>query len=395
MSNQPNTSVQLSKPTDWPVWYRFIRRHAKQAGIWDYVKPDTELGQDKTRKTINIPETLDEQNENWQQLLPLYQYKFQQYSLIDGKIKAFQNLLLTTIGANYEAYIDDEIETHKIISVLEELVKPSQSTLRKTVLDLLERRKQGPKRLSVAVWLQLHLDIIQMGKQIKPTPAGTDELSVEQAFLQDCEQICPVVYSSMAEHVIERSEEVEPQLPENVIQQEQTPAPEPELAPETTPAPDPELPSQTPVADTTPDLEIYLTPPQGSGIPLGTYLHLRKALYSLRKSPKLWFLELSAVLRSFGLTPVPDKPCLFVHPEKLIFVFFYVDDILIISKPDEHTEMEQILEKIQDHFEIRRMEEFSSFLNTRVALGRQQWAQFLDTLGLRNIEENIDANIQF
>ena len=45
---------------------------------------------------------------------------------------------------------------------------------------------------------------------------------------------------------------------------------------------------------------------------------LRKALYGLRKFPKLWHAEFSKTLRNLGLVPVPDEKCLFVHPTKLL-----------------------------------------------------------------------------
>ena len=53
-------------------------------------------------------------------------------------------------------------------------------------------------------------------------------------------------------------------------------------------------------------------------------------------------------------------------------MFFYVDDILIIGHPTVRQEMEDILKKLQDHFEVRRMTDFNSFLNTRVIRDREQ-----------------------
>jgi len=79
------------------------------------------------------------------------------------------------------------------------------------------------------------------------------------------------------------------------------------------------------------DNKVYLIPPKGIDLPPRFSLRLRKAMYGLRKSPKLWFLEMSAALQSIGLKVVPNKPCLYVHPTKPIFIFFYVDDILIIG----------------------------------------------------------------
>jgi len=42
---------------------------------------------------------------------------------------------------------------------------------------------------------------------------------------------------------------------------------------------------------------------------------------------------MSATLQSIGLKAVPNKLCLYIHPTKPIFVFFYVNDILIIGHP--------------------------------------------------------------
>jgi hypothetical protein len=47
------------------------------------------------------------------------------------------------------------------------------------------------------------------------------------------------------------------------------------------------------------DEEIYTTCPPGYGMP-GKVWKLLKALYGLRKSPKLWFDELLSFLKSLG-----------------------------------------------------------------------------------------------
>ena len=79
------------------------------------------------------------------------------------------------------------------------------------------------------------------------------------------------------------------------------------------------------------DNKVYLIPPKGIDLLPRSSLRLRKVIYGLQKSPKLWFLEMSAALRSMGLKAVPDKLYLYIHPIEPIFVFFYVDDILIIG----------------------------------------------------------------
>ena len=78
------------------------------------------------------------------------------------------------------------------------------------------------------------------------------------------------------------------------------------------------------------DDEVYLIPPEGIDLPLRFSLRLRKAIYKLQKSPKLWFLEIFVTLQSIGLKAVPDKLYLYIYPTKPIFIFFYINNILII-----------------------------------------------------------------
>jgi hypothetical protein len=47
-----------------------------------------------------------------------------------------------------------------------------------------------------------------------------------------------------------------------------------------------------------------------------------------------------------GLRLVPDEQYLYVHLDKLIFIFFYVDDILIISHSTVRQEIKDILKKL-------------------------------------------------
>ena len=42
---------------------------------------------------------------------------------------------------------------------------------------------------------------------------------------------------------------------------------------------------------------------------------------------------MSAALQSMGLKAVLDKPCLYIHPTEPIFIFFYINNILIIRHP--------------------------------------------------------------
>jgi hypothetical protein len=97
------------------------------------------------------------------------------------------------------------------------------------------------------------------------------------------------------------------------------------------------------------DEEIYIACPDGFKTP-GYCYKLRRALYGLRKSPKLWFLELSTTLKELGLIPVPDEQCLYIHPNKPILVFFYVDDILIIGHLSNQQDLQAITTRLNTSY---------------------------------------------
>jgi len=115
------------------------------------------------------------------------------------------------------------------------------------------------------------------------------------------------------------------------------------------------------------DEDVYISCPDGyKEAGRDICLKLRKALYGLRKSPKLWYIEISTTLRTLGLVPVPDEPCLFIHPTKLIMVYFYVDDILLVGSKSLNSDLEALCKKLAEKYEMRRMDEFKSFLNTTI-----------------------------
>jgi hypothetical protein len=61
-----------------------------------------------------------------------------------------------------------------------------------------------------------------------------------------------------------------------------------------------------------PTEEYFVKPPAGCPrSPPGTYWHLIRSLYGLKRAPKLWFEKLSSHLKSMGLSSSPNSPCIF------------------------------------------------------------------------------------
>ncbi|KAJ5394853.1 uncharacterized protein N7487_009156 [Penicillium crustosum] len=91
---------------------------------------------------------------------------------------------------------------------------------------------------------------------------------------------------------------------------------------------------------------------------------LNKALYGLRKSPRLWQQEATRVLEELGFQAVPEDLCLFTRSG--IIAFFYVDDIVIVYHRSKSGEASQLRTQLQKHWELRDMGEATWFLGIRI-----------------------------
>ena len=83
------------------------------------------------------------------------------------------------------------------------------------------------------------------------------------------------------------------------------------------------------------DHDIYVKPPAVAGkYPPNTVLKLKRSLYGLKQSPRLWNHTLDEWMRSEGFTPTATDPCIYtkqLKPKQLIWVSVFVDDLLIFS----------------------------------------------------------------
>lgn len=183
--------------TDWPQWFEFIRRQAKLAEIWDYVDPD------KVTVKINTEPVIPTSTDPTQTIsYDLYKIQRLEYVRIQEKLQTFGELVITTVGSNFSGYLKDKVTPHEMLKELKDVAKPSQAILRKMIKDDMKKRDQGPKRQSIEAWLQLHITIIQRGKELDNILPGADEESIVQAFIEDCEGICPLLYTTYGHQVL-------------------------------------------------------------------------------------------------------------------------------------------------------------------------------------------------
>jgi hypothetical protein len=98
------------------------------------------------------------------------------------------------------------------------------------------------------------------------------------------------------------------------------------------------------------------------------FILLQRALYGLRRSPLLWLKELTSGLRKEGFKPLSEHPCLFSNDR--VIVFFYVDDIVLLSRKEDKEELNKITARLMRRYEIRDQGELTWFLGIRILRDR-------------------------
>jgi len=116
------------------------------------------------------------------------------------------------------------------------------------------------------------------------------------------------------------------------------------------------------------DEEVYIKYPPGMQ-KANKVLRLVKALYGLKRSPRLWYKELTGTLKGLGLTEINDMKC--VMASNVGIVFFYVDDIIFLYHRLQQKEMNELLDKIQAKYPLRVMEQANWFLGIRILRNRR------------------------
>lgn len=118
------------------------------------------------------------------------------------------------------------------------------------------------------------------------------------------------------------------------------------------------------------DKDVYTYFPDGFR-EAGKIMKLKRALYGLRRSPRLWQLELTRTLLGLGFSQIPDEECLFI--KNGVILLFFVDDILVFyDKGQKQAEFEEIEKGLNDAYELRKMDKFEWFLNIKITRDRAQ-----------------------
>lgn len=112
---------------------------------------------------------------------------------------------------------------------------------------------------------------------------------------------------------------------------------------------------------------VYVELPDGYKQP-GVVLRLNRALYGLRRSPRLWQKEFTKTMKDLGLQPVPEDPCLFTDDNLVAMVF--VDDILFVYDKKRQHRFNQIATELKKQYEFRDEGEAEWYLGIRIIRDR-------------------------
>lgn len=116
------------------------------------------------------------------------------------------------------------------------------------------------------------------------------------------------------------------------------------------------------------DEDVYMRQPEGfeDKDRLDYVCKLSKALYGLKQAPRAWFEKLKVALISWGFTNSQSDTSLFIREHKghITYALVYVDDILLTG--DNQTQIEDLIEKMDDAFSLRILGSVHHFLGIEV-----------------------------
>lgn len=114
------------------------------------------------------------------------------------------------------------------------------------------------------------------------------------------------------------------------------------------------------------DRELFVEPPDGSDIPANQVLRLRKSIYGLKQSPRLFNKTLDAFLQSEGLKPSSADSCVYTRRRDGHFLLLavHVDDQIIAC--DSRSALDDFKRRLNARFECSNSGPIGYFLGFNV-----------------------------
>ena len=96
-------------------------------------------------------------------------------------------------------------------------------------------------------------------------------------------------------------------------------------------------------------------------------LRLNKALYGLKKAPRLWYQHIDRFPGSIGLRKSDNDPNLYFTKDRSLFLVLYVDDILLVSKSADL--IGDIKAKLAGKYKLNDLGHARQFLGLEITTG--------------------------
>jgi len=113
--------------------------------------------------------------------------------------------------------------------------------------------------------------------------------------------------------------------------------------------------------------ETYIEIPEGvtPTVPCDGF-RLRRALYGLKQSPRMWNININAFLLSLGFIALPNEPCLYFRrvEGKLAMIALYVDDMVIAGS--DLGIVQDIKNKLSERYQMSDLGEVNHILGCEV-----------------------------
>ena len=114
------------------------------------------------------------------------------------------------------------------------------------------------------------------------------------------------------------------------------------------------------------DKDVYMRQPEGFKSKANAVCQLKKSLYGLKQSAKIWNDHIDNVLNDIGFENCKADKCLYkkLVKGKYMFLLLYVDDILVAY--ENEVEIDNVYEKLQKRFDLKSMGLVKIFLGLEI-----------------------------
>ena len=133
---------------------------------------------------------------------------------------------------------------------------------------------------------------------------------------------------------------------------------------------------------------VYMSVPAGLNASAGQVCELRKGLFGLKQSPRIWNNELNRHLESLGFTRCITDPCLYVRrvDGELLIVGLFVDDLAIASSST--TQRDWLKGQLTQKYSMTDEGDLTHFLGLQIERDRE--ARTLKVHQARYIEDVLE-----